>query len=74
MPLSVSTVRICGSVEQGLDQVAQEVSGRARRGLCMELGEGKLGGPIDSDEEIQAALRRFALRRCRCGRSQSDRL
>jgi hypothetical protein len=41
-------------VGHGLDEGAEEVGGYARGSL--ELDEGKLGGPVDRDEEAKLTL------------------
>ena len=43
-------------VRNGLDQGMQEVCGHTRGGLHVQLGEGELGGPVDGDEEVEAAF------------------
>ena len=60
-------------VGDGGDQAAQEVCGGAARHLLMQFDEGEFRGPVDGDEEIELALRRFEPRRCRYGNSRSDR-
>ncbi len=38
------------------DEVQQKVSRDAPCGLVMQLGEGKLRGPVDGDEEVEPTL------------------
>jgi hypothetical protein len=45
-----------GTVGDGLVEAAQEVRSRAARHLLMQFDEGKLGGPINRDDEMESAL------------------
>ncbi len=53
VPLSVSTVWI--SIREGLNELLQKVSGLASGGSFHQPGEGKLGGAVDGDKEVELA-------------------
>ena len=43
-------------VGHGLDEGAQEISGDASRGLFVQFHEGKLGDPVDGNQQVKPTL------------------